>query len=109
MATLNSTLTNITTGTEVEIGQINSSQGKISEVIVSNMTTNGSTDADNNITYQLIVTSGNTNYPITPVTRLLKNETHIIPMSTFISHTDKVKISIPNGKKVDTVVSIIEL
>ena len=109
MATLNSTLTNVTgTGTDVEIGGITSNQGKISEIIVSNMTDSG-TNTEKNITYQIIVRSNNEDYPITPVTGLIKDETHIIPMSTFISHTDKVKISIPNGKKVDTVVSIIEL
>lgn len=106
MATLNSKLTPVTGPTpneNIEIGAITSSQGKISEIVVSNTT------AETDITYQIFVNHNSTPYPITPVTRLLDGEAHTIPMSTFISSSDKVEINIPSGKTVDTVVSVIEL
>ena len=104
MATLNSKLTHVTgDGTKKPIGSISSSQGKISEIIISNTTNTGT---DKTTTYKIFVDN---DYPITPSTKLLENEVHIIPMSTFINNSNVVNIEVPSGKTVDTVVSVIEL
>ena len=114
MATLNSILKSVnTTG---EIGSSTASQNKIAEVIISN--TSGE-----NIKYQLKIKTSNGEFPITPKTRLLVGESHVRPMSTFISAKDgdnnTLNITVTNDKdtpeksdnpkKVDTITSIIEL
>ena len=115
MATLNSILKSVnTTG---EIGSSTASQNKIAEVIISN--TSGE-----NIKYQLKIKTSNGEFPITPKTRLLVGESHVRPMSTFISAKEGndnniLKITVTNDKDtsessnnpktVDTITSIIEL
>ena len=114
MATLNSILKSVdTTG---EIGSSTASQNKIAEVIISN--TSGE-----DIKYQLKIKTSNGEFPITPKTRLLVGESHIRPMSTFISAKDgtnnTLNITVTNDKDttedstnpktVDTITSIIEL